>query len=289
MKILLTGASGFIGKNLKEYWLGRYDLYTPGRFELDLLKFEDVSEYLKKHSFDVIIHTANTNDFKYKLSDYDILDQNLRMFYNLENNSKYYGKMYYFGSGAEYDMQHYVPRMREIDFGRFLPVDAYGFSKYTMSRIAEKSNNIYDLRLFGVFGKYEQWQRRFISNALCRSIKGMPITIYQNAKLDYLYIDDLCKVMEWFLMNTPQYHCYNVCTGCAIALTSIAEMVNEVTGLERDIIVRMPGYKPEYSGDEARLIQEIGNFEFTEMKEAIKWLYQYYLKEQNIIDENQLV
>lgn len=289
MKILLTGATGFIGRNLREFWIDRYDVYTPGRLELDLLQSENVHKYLKKHSFDVIVHTANTNDFKYKLSNYDILDQNLRMFYNLEKNHAYYGRMYYFGSGAEYDKQHYIPKLKETDFGKYLPSDAYGFAKYTMARVAENSSNIYDLRLFGVYGKYEQWQRRFISNALCRSIKEMPITITQDVKFDYLYIDDLCKIMEWFLFHCPKYHCYNVCSGYSIALTSIAEMINDVIGLEREIIVKTPGYKSEYSGDGTRFMQEMGGFEFTEMKVAIKQMYQYYLKIQESIVENQLL
>lgn len=289
MKILLTGATGFIGKNLREFWSGRYDLYVPGRLELDLLKADDVHEYLKRHSFDIIIHTANTNDFKYNLANYDILDQNLRMFFNLENNSTYYDRMYYFGSGAEYDRQHYKPRLKETDFGKYLPTDAYGFSKYTMTKVIENRNNIYNLRLFGVYGKYEQWQRRFISNALCRSIKKMPITISQNVRFDYLYIYDLCQIMEWFLFHRPRYHCYNVCTGVSTELTSIAEMINDVTGLQRDIIVKTPGYKSEYSGDNTRLMEEIGRFEFTEMKIAVKYMYQHYLRIQESIDETQLL
>lgn len=289
MKILLTGASGFIGKNLKEYWSGKYDLYTPGHSELDLQISENVHEYLKKQNFDVIVHTANTNDFKYKLDEYDILDHNLRMFYNLENNSQFYGKLYYFGSGAQYDARHYKPKLKETDFGRYLPIDPYGFAKYTMSRIAEKSNNVYDLRLFGVYGKYEQWERRFISNALCRSVKGMPITISKNVKLDYLFIEDLCEIMEWFILHEPKYHCYNVCTGNPIDLKRIAEEINDVTGLNRKIVIKEPGYKLEYSGNNSRLMKEMGAFKFKNLKEAIEQLFEYYKSIERQIDERQLI
>lgn len=289
MKILLTGATGFIGKNLKEYWDGRYDLYTPGRLELNLLMSEQVYAYLNKHRFDVIIHAANTNDFQYQLEQYDILDQNLRMFYNLEKNCHLYGKMYYFGSGAQYDAKNYRPKMKETDFGKYLPKDPYGFAKYTMERIAESSDNIYNLTLFGVYGKYEQWQRRFISNALCRSIKGMPITISQNVKFDYLYIDDLCRIIEWFLFHEPKYHCYNVCTGSSTDLNTIAKKINHVTGLGQEILIDKEGYKPEYSGDNTRLKQEIKSVKFMDMEKAIKQMFQYYLEIQDEIDEKQLI
>ena len=45
--ILLTGSSGFIGKNLKEYLLKKdYELLTPTHEELDLMDTVAVSEYL---------------------------------------------------------------------------------------------------------------------------------------------------------------------------------------------------------------------------------------------------
>ena len=42
MKILLTGSSGFIGRNLKEKLSVQFDMYCPNRKELDLLKTEAV-------------------------------------------------------------------------------------------------------------------------------------------------------------------------------------------------------------------------------------------------------
>lgn len=289
LKILLTGSTGFIGRNIKEKWEKKYNIYAPTRSELDLLDSQAVEEYLKKEKFDVVLHTANTNDFRDILTPYEILDRNLRMFYNLEKNAKYYGRMFYFGSGAEYSSQHYEPKMKEEYFGTYLPTDPYGFAKYTMSRIAEKSDNIYDLRLFGVYGKYEQWQRRFISNAICRSIKGMPITISQNVYFDYLHVDDLCQIVETMLVKDLQYHNYNVCNGKVIDLKSIAELVNQVTGLDRDIIIAQEGFKREYSGDVTRLCQEIGTYNTTDLKVGITQLYQYYCKNIDMIKAELLV
>lgn len=276
MKILLTGSTGFIGKNLKEAWRHKYDLYCPGRKELDLLDLAAVEDYLRQHRFDVVIHAANTNDVTYRLEAYDILDQNLRMFYHLEKNNGLYGKMYYFGSGAEYDRKRMEPLVKEEKFGENIPGDPYGFAKYTMSKIAGASENIYDLRLFGVYGRYEQWQRRFISNAICRSLKGMPITIGQNVYFDYLYIDDLTNIMEWFLEHEPVHHHYNVCTGKRVDLKSLAGMVNEATGLKRDILIAREGLAREYSGSNARLLRELGAYEFKKPDTGIEVLFAYY-------------
>ena len=188
-KIFITGANGFIGKNLCEGLREYYDIFSLSRNELNLLDESEVEEYFKKNYFDAIIHCATQNASRNAKESLDlVLERNLRMFFNLERCSNYYGKMYYLGSGAEYDMENYIPFMKEEYFGRHIPKDGYGFSKYIMSKISSNRNNIYDLRLFGVYGKYEDWEIRFISNAICKAMYNLPITIKQNVYFDYLYI-----------------------------------------------------------------------------------------------------
>lgn len=285
MKILITGTGGFIGRNLKEQWTDKYDIFSPKRKELNLLDTESVYNYLKKHQFDVVIHAANTNNTRNTYTtDYDSLDGNLRMFFNLERCKDYYGRMYYFGSGAEYDMQHYIPKMRENYFGTHIPADPYGFSKYVMSKMCSKSENIYDLRLFGVYGKYEEWERRFISNAICRALKDKDITLRQNVYFDYLWVGDLCDIMSWFVENRPIYHHYNVCRGTKIDLYSLAVMVKEILNVDCDIIVGKQGWKMEYTGDNSRLLAEIGNYQFAGFRESVTELCEFYRGNMGLID-----
>lgn len=289
-KILITGASGFIGKNLKEGLEEKYSIHCPGRLELDLLCEDVVMSYIKEHRFDIIIHAANTNTTrKRNVSAYDSLNNNLQMFFNLERCSNYYGKMYYFGSGAEYDMEHYIPYMKEEYFDTYIPKDPYGFSKYIMSKICLQSSNIYDLRLFGVYGKYEEWQRRFISNAICRALKGMDITIQKNVYFDYLWIDDLTNIMQWFIENEPRYKHYNVCRGRKIDLYSLACMVRECLNIDCKISIKENGWKPEYTGNNERLLKEIGEYPFVSFKESITELCRYYKDNISVIDESKLM
>lgn len=290
MKILLTGSTGFIGRNLREKLQGKYELSCPYSYEIDLKNTEAVKEYLKKENFDIVIHAANVNSTRNKETTmYDSLDGNLRMFFNLERCKEYFGRMYYFGSGAEYDRENYLPNMKEEYFGKHVPKDAYGFSKYIMSRVCEQDNNIYDLRLFGVYGKYEEWERRFISNAICKSLKGMDITIQKNVYFDYLWVDDLCNIMEWFIENTPQYKHYNVCTGSGKDLYFLACTVKKVLKKDCNIIIKEKGWKPEYTGNNERLIREVGDFSFEDTEKAILKLYEYYKKNLNLIDESKLI
>jgi len=274
MKILLTGSTGFIGRNLFETWTNRYTLSAPTRQELDLLDSQAVEKYLDAEHFDIVVHTANMNNVRYQMSDAQLLDGNLRMFLNLERCSNLYGKMYYLGSGAEYDMRNYIPQMTESYFGTHIPQDPYGLSKYAMSKLSK--GNIFDLRLFGVFGKYEEWQRRFISNMIYRNLTGQVMEMNQNMYFDYLYITDLISILEWFLTHEPARHHYNVCSGQRVELLSLAEMVIEETGMPGEIVILRGGLKPEYTGDNSRLLAEMGKLSLTSMRTAIRELVAYY-------------
>ena len=288
MKILITGANGFIGRNLAEKLSGTYQTVFPAKEELNLLNQGNVEAYLRRHKFDVIIHSAGVRSSAGALSTpYDFLGGNLRMFFNLERCRSCYGRLYYFGSGAEYDMRHYVPYMKESYFGTHIPEDPYGFSKYVMSK-ACRGSNIYDLRLFGVYGKYEEWERRFISNAICRALKGMDITIQKNVYFDYLWIDDLSSIMRWFIENEPLHRHYNVCRGSRIDLYSLACMVREILGTDCGIAVGQQGWKPEYTGSNERLMDEMGNFLFAGYEESIRELCEYYKSNISMIDAGRL-
>ena len=284
-KILITGGSGFIGRNLKEQLQDKYVIKAPTHDELNLLDGDAVFSYLEKEKFDVVIHSANVNTTRNKQnSAYDSLNGNLQMFFHLEKNQKLFGKMLYFGSGAEYDMNNYVPSMKEEFFGTFIPQDPYGFSKYIMAKQTKYLDNVYDLRLFGVYGKYEEWDRRFISNTICRVLNGGPIIIHQNVVFDYLWIDDLGEIVKWFIENEPAYKHYNVCSGRKIDLLSLAQMIKRVMDVSQDIIVENDTLKREYTGDNGRLLKEMGKFTFSDYEYTIKELVTFYKSIWNTID-----
>ncbi|CAB1064781.1 UDP-glucose 4-epimerase (EC [Olavius sp. associated proteobacterium Delta 1] len=269
MKLLITGTNGFIGRNLKEYFQDRHcDLYFPKREQLDLLDSKAVYEYLKRNEFEIVIHCG---------VNISSVEENLKMYFNLERCSGFYGKMLCLGSGAEYDMNNYIPRMKETYFGKNMPSDIYGFSKYIIARDIESiPRNIYNLRIFGIYGKYENYQRRFISNNIYRVLCGQDISINQNMLFDYLFMADFVRIVEKFMYKDTTRRTYNVCTGKRIDLLSLAEIIKEVDGGRRKIHVKKDGFKPEYSGDNTLFLREYGKFDFTPPGEAIRKLYHWY-------------
>ena len=162
--------------------------------------------------------------------------------------------------------------MREDYFDTRVPGDAYGFSKYICAKYIERSERIVDLRLFGVFGPYEDYTVRFISNACCRVLKGLPIVLRQDVVFDYLYVKDLARITSWFIENDARHKAYNVCTGRAVALTELARMVAEVSGCNPSVSVIHGGMGAEYTGDNSRLLGEMGEYQvlgFTGAQSAI--------------------
>lgn len=287
MKILITGSTGFVGRNVKEYLESKetYQIYTPTSKELDCLDEQAVSEYLKKHRFDYVLHFAVYGDGIDKSKDgTKIVEYNLRMFLNFARNSEFYGKMYYTGSGAEYDKRYDICSVKEEEIGKTLPTDPYGLMKYTVGQMIEESKNIYNLRLFGIFGKYEYYPVKYISNVCCKAIKNILLSMRQDVYFDYLWIDDFSRMVEWFLHHTPKHHTYNAVSGSRVSLQEICRHVMDISGKEIPIFVCKEGMAREYTASNQRFLNECEDFRFTPIKESIETLYKWYEQNQEMID-----
>ena len=179
--------------------------------------------------------------------------------------------------------------MNEDFFDSRVPSDDLGFSKYVISKSIENSPNVTELRIFGVFGKYEDYEIRFISNAICRTLFGMPISIKQNRIFNYMYIDDLMSVIDYFIENDGKHRTYNVTDGIPMELLTIAKMILEISGKTQDITIKYDGMGDEYSGDNSRLCEEIRGIKFTEIGQAIKNMFRWYEGNKDMIDKNLLI
>jgi GDP-L-fucose synthase len=277
-KILITGGGGFIAQNIYGNLRENYDVISLNREELDLLNSSKVSEYIKQKKIDIVIHSA-TYDAAPKHSTKDpakVLENNLKMFFNISRCKNYFEKMIYFGSGAEFDREHWIPKMKEGYFDKYVPSDQYGFSKYVMTKYAESNENIFNLRLFAVLGENDDWKTRFIPNACCQAIEKKSIEIYQNAFYDYLDVKDLTKIINWFIDNHPKEKVYNICSGKVYDRKDLAKKIIELSEKDLKINVQNKEMGKEYSGDNSLLLKELGNFEFTRIEDSIRRLYNFY-------------
>jgi UDP-glucose 4-epimerase len=284
--LLITGSTGFIGKNIVEAFKDKYDLLTPTHSELDLLNQNDVCDYFENNDIDTVIHCASTGVIK-RISPLpgQTLETNLRMFFNLAENRTRYRKLINLGSGAEYNKYCNLYNVKETEFGSTVPPDEYGFSKYIISKYIEKTNNMYSLRLFGIFGKYEDYEFRFISNAIVKNLFRLPITIRQNAQFSWLYIDDLIKILDYFLTRTPHYSSYNLVPSVSTDLITLAQKINSFSKYKSKIIIENVGHNFTYTGDNTRLKEFIGEVPTTPLDLSLMNMIDYYYEILSTIDK----
>ncbi len=277
-RVFISGANGFIGRNLQEHLqvVGRYEVLAPGRTELDLLDSEAVKTYIEHNDVDIVFHGANIGGGR-KSSQDRVMQANLRMFFNLTRCRDSYERMITCGSGAEYDKRYPISKIKETDFGKRVPADEYGFSKYVASTLADETQGITVLRFFAVFGKYEDYEFKFISNAIVKNLLSMQITIRQNVLFDFLYIDDCVRLIERMLKKKPKFSSYNLVRGESVDILSLANMVNGYSKFKSKIAVENSGMNNEYTADNSRLMSEYGkDFRFTPFEESIPALIKYY-------------
>jgi len=286
--VLVTGASGFIGRNLAEQLRCEYDVTAPSRAELDLCDDASTRQWFESRRFDVVLNCATVRSNRLLGEPPNLFADNCRMFFNLLHHGGRFGRLLHFGSGAQYDCRHYRPLMPEEYFDTYIPADGYGFAKYICSRALQQVENAAELRLFSVFGRYEAWQVRFISNACCRVIHGLPILMHRDLLFDFLYVDDLVRLVKRFIESPLRSRAYNVCTAAPVKLSRVARIVAEVSGRNPDIVVKEPGLGTEYSGNNARMLAEFGGFHFTPLTQSISKLYNWYEAHKPEIDPSQL-
>jgi len=283
-KIFITGGNGFIGKNFIEYAYGKYELIHPSHRELDLLDENAVDSFFNNNQIDVVLHCANIGGLRSNLHLEKVVQNNLRIFFNIIKNKKKFKKMIHLGSGAEYDKLKDIKKIKETDFGKSIPQDDYGFYKYVCSKYIENTENIYCLRLFGVFGKYEDFKIKFISNLIIRYLIKEPLLMIQNTYFDFLDVCDLSKIIDYFINNNPKYQFYNIGAGVRYELLSIAKRINLLNNYSLNIVVQKQGFNKEYTCNNDRLLSEIKGLKITPLSLSIINLYNYYKENRRKLD-----
>ena len=298
--VLLTGGSGFIGQNIKELWrcsdkAAQYELFAPSHKELELSDATAVRKWFSKHSVDAVIHSATKPGHRNAKDLNGVYRTNMQMFTSLYEAARVSGteRFLFLGSGSEFDMENYRPKMNELSLGEYIPKDDTGFSKYSCTRMMEGNVGFINVRFFGIFGKYEDYAIRFISNAIAKILFDLPITIKQDRRFDYVSVEDGIEVIERFLqvpLENILYTDYNITPDESVSLLEIAQLVREVAGKpNHPIEVKMDGIGLEYSGDNGRLKSLFPDLHIVPLAESVKRLYTWYSINKETLDKEVLL
>ena len=287
-RLLLTGGSGFIGPWLIRGLAGRHEVLAPGRAELDLTDAGAVKAYLEAHPVDVILHAAVRPGHRNAQDPSGQLERNCRMFANLARTLRGEQRMLVLGSGAVYDGRLAMEALSEEAFDRSVPADEHGFSKYLCAKSMEGRDAFLELRLFGVFGPGEDPLIRFISNAICKALLGLPITCRQDRAFSYLWVEDLAPMVEGLLALPRAYGAWNGVPDAAVSLVAVAQRVLELTGAQVPLRVARPGMGLAYTASNAALRKRLPGLAFTPLDEALGKLIAHYRSHLHEIDREAL-
>ena len=280
MNLFITGGGGFIGSHLKKHLALNEDfnVFAPVSSELNLTDESAVDDFIRAHKIDVIVHLANRGGGRDTLDMTNVTEYNLRIFFNIAKQKNRVAKIISFGSGAEYGKHKPIVNAREDDYKKALPLDEYGFYKAITSHYIEDcADDIIQLRLFGIYGEMENYRYKFITNSVVKNLLHLPITINQNVFFDYMYIDDLLNVVEFYIENDARHKIYNASSGAKIDLLSLAALVNEASDFKSEIIVMNAVLNNEYTSDNSLLKSEMGGrFKLTPHSEAIGKIRKYF-------------
>ena len=252
---MITGANGFLGKELNDYYSNsKHDVTATTREVLELTNYEQVKEFLSCSKFDVVLHTAVKGGKRIDNNKVDFFYENLKMFMNLESLNNHYGIMFNFGSGAEFDTQKNLYKVKEQEVLSSFPNDYYGLSKNLITRKILESDNIYNLRLFGCFGFYEEPQRLF-KNCFSSLKNNRDFVIHEDKFMDYFYAQDVGIVIDCIIKkhSSNLYKDFNLCYNTEYKLSQLVNKVYDFQKVDKAYVNNKKQSNKNYSGDPARI------------------------------------
>lgn len=273
--ILITGSGGFVGSNLKKFLQNDFDLLTPRSFQLDLINKQDVIDYFKANQINYVIHCATVGGARGIDDPEDTVNDNLNMLENLILAKDPQTKMILFSSGAMYDKSRALHKVKEEELGLHIPKDLYGKSKMMVAQRIKSRQDVLCLNIFACYG-YGEKENRFPTYAIMQNLRKADIVINKNIVFDFLFIEDLQKIIKYFLENESKNNIMNVTPTQSISLIELAEIVNQISDHKSKIIIKDPGLNNEYSGFNSLLLDNYPEISFTSYKCGMEKLYRYY-------------
>jgi nucleoside-diphosphate-sugar epimerase len=236
MNVLVTGSNGYIGKSIINSGIKDIIFFHGTRQTIDLYNKDSIKEFIKSNNIDSIIHCAIEGGHRLNKDDANVFYNNMLIFENLYSCKNLIHKLINLASGAEFDRQRDINLSIEEDIFNCVPKDYYGLSKNIISKRSLSVKNFYNLRLFGCFDENEI-ETRFIKSSIIKSKKNESIIINSDKKMDFFYLRDLIRIVDYFLFCNPSYQDINLSYKNKYKLSEIAKNIINLNNSKSQIII----------------------------------------------------
>ncbi|RAQ40560.1 capsular biosynthesis protein CpsI [Arthrospira sp. O9.13F] len=237
MKILVTGAAGFIGFHLCQHLLKRgdtvigidnlNDYYAVSLkedriaqlkplekftfYKLDLCDKFGIKNLFSEHQFEAVAHLAAQAGVRYSLQNpYAYIDSNLVGFINVLEGCRHHQipHLVFASSSSVYGSNKTVP----FSVGDYVdyPVSLYAATKKANELMAHSYSHLYNipttgLRFFTVYGPwYRPDMAMFIFTKAILGDQPIPVFNYGNMERDFTYVDDVVEGVIRVIDKIPQ-------------------------------------------------------------------------------------
>ena len=289
MKILVTGAAGFIGMHVSQILLARgdevvgldnlNDYYDP-QLKLDVADREGMAALFAAEKFDRVVHLAAQAGVRYSLvNPHAYIDSNIVGFTNVLEGCRHHKVQHlaYASSSSVYGGNTAMPFSEHHNIDH--PVSLYAATKKANELMAHTYSHLFGLPTTGLrfFTVYGPWGRPDMALFLFTKaiLAGEPIKVFNHGKMvrDFTYIDDIAsgvvRVLDRpaaadpsFDANSPDparsnapYRVFNIGNNDPVPLMAFIEAIESALGktATKEFLPLQDGDVPATSADVSEL------------------------------------
>ena len=315
MRILVTGAAGFIGfhlarrllcrgdtvvglDNLNAYYdvrlkesrlalLGEHGAFEPAR--VDLADREAMAAVFAKGRFDAVVNLAAQAGVRYSLENpHAYVDANLTGFLNVLEGARHHGcgHLVYASTSSVYGTNTELPfhERQRTD----TPVSLYAATKKANEVMAHSYAHLFGIPCTGLrfFTVYGPWGRPDM--ALFKFTRGIlagePIPVFNEGRMvrDFTYVDDIVEGIVRVVDRPDGYRIFNIGNHDRVELMRYIRAIESALGREAklDLLPMQPGDVQATEADTSALEAHTGFRPHTPVEEGVRrfvaWYRGYY-------------
>ena len=300
MKILITGGSGMVGKNLQNHpGSQQYELLTPSSKELNLLDYHAIVDYLCYTKPDLIVHAAGkVGGIKANMADpYGFLYANMTMGFNLVQAAKTTGitKLLNLGSSCMYPKDAINPlREEQVLDGKLEPTnEGYALAKISVAKLCIAACNdrfqyktLIPCNLYGTWDKFGATEAHLIPAVIAKvhgikdTNKAIEIWGTGTVRREFMFAEDLADFIYFVIPQIDKLSDFtNVGIGKDLSILEYYDAVKDVVGVNAPYVFDTS--KPE--GMKQKVVDitqqiKLGWTPKTDLKTGLQKTYEYYLQ-----------